>query len=172
MVWFGGQTQVIGVPISFVQCDVSRRLSDAVNKGFVHHVGLDEACFGHAAADDDGATDADNHESVPATTTGLVGSTAVPGAESETAAPHKTRDVQLVLFSFVLFESGSWRDFLRALWRQSPRGSVFLFNDPKKFETAKVAAFLSQSVAADAGCIEDSAMRLLWAGTCLLVVKE
>ena len=144
--------QVFGVPISFVQCDVSRRLSDTVNKCFVRHVGLDEKCL---RKPDDGAVLAPD----------LINSTAMFDA------PQKVRNVQLVLFSFVLFESGSWRDFLLAIWRQVPCGSVFLFNDPKKFETAKVATFLSQSVA-DADWNENSTIRLLWAGTCLLVVKE
>lgn len=46
--------------------------------------------------------------------------------------------IQVYLFSFVLHESKKWKDFLSQLWKASKVGTLFYFNDPRKFELKKV----------------------------------
>jgi hypothetical protein len=104
----------MGMPIHFVQADVSRPLTDQINLGL--------------------------RAIVP---------------ESHAA---------LFLFSFVLFEGGSWTQFLLALWEEAAPGSVFFFNDPRRFETSKVENILLTVATTPPSAVE-------WAGDALLVAR-
>ncbi|CEM01516.1 unnamed protein product [Vitrella brassicaformis CCMP3155] len=69
----------------------------------------------------------------------------------------------LFLFSFVLFESQSWRTFLSQLWDTAPGGSLFYFADGSQQEMRKIVEAFPE-------CVEGESM---WrVHQALLVVKR